>query len=227
MRWRSVAAFAVLGGLIAPAGVTAQGGPELRITPRIGVLTPPGWFYVEYAQFGVIPMEWTEAAILRSAVAGAAAELSLERAGIWVRGEVVRTVGAETAVGHAILNPASEAGPATVIRTWFYVPTAMTIGSVDLGLPTRLRLPGGIQPYVTAGLGVKHYAFNTTVLVLREEHVIVPQGGTVPTVNVGAGAILALRGLTLDLLFRDAISEYWGERQNDVMFMAGLAFRLR
>jgi hypothetical protein len=227
MRWRSLAAFAVMVGLIAPAGVAAQREPELRITPRIGVLTPPDWFYVEYAEFGVIPMEWTEAAILRSAVAGAVVELAFDRSGIWIRGEVVRTVGGESAVGHAILHPASQAGPAMVLRTWFYVPTAMTIGSVDLGLPTRLRLPGGIQPYVTAGLGVKHYTFDTAELDSREENVIVPQGGTVPVVNVGAGATMRLRGVTLDLLVRDAISEYWDERQNDVMFLAGLRFRLR
>lgn len=219
--------FAVLAGLMLPASVAAQPGPELRIIPRIGVLTPPDWFYVEYAEFGVIPMEWTEAAILRSAMAGAAVELGFERIGIWIRGEVVRTVGAETAVGHAILHPASEAGPAMVIRTWFYVPTAVTIASLDLGLPTRLRLPRGIQPYVTAGLGGKHYGFDNAALDSREEHVIVPRGGTVPMVNVGVGATMALRGLTLDLLVRDAISEYWGERQNDVMFFGGVKLRLR
>jgi hypothetical protein len=226
MRWWSFAALAVAVGL-GPAGTAAQGDRELRITPRVGVLTPPGWFYVEYAEFGVIPMEWTEAAILRSAVAGAAVELAFEGAGIWLRGEVVRTVGAETAVGHAILHPASQAGPAMVVRTWFYVPTAVTVASVDLGLPTRFRLPAGIQPYVTAGVGAKHYAFDTAELDAREENVIVPAGGTVPAVNVGAGATVSLRGVTLDFLFRDAISEYWGERQNDVMFMSGLRIRLR
>lgn len=227
MKWRRLAAFAVLAGTLVPVGAGAQRAVELRVTPRIGLVTPPGWFFVEYSQFGVIPMEWTEAAILRSTVVGAAVEAAFHRHGVWVRGEVIRTLGAETAVGHAILHPASEAGPARVVRTWFYVPTAMTIASLDLGFPTRLRLPGGIQPYVTAGLGGKHYTFDTTELDTREEAVIVPQGGTVPTVNVGAGATVAIRGLTLDLQVRDAISEYWGERQNDMLFLAGLTIRLR
>lgn len=227
MQWRRVAAFAVLVGVMAPAGAAAQRAPEWRVTPRAGVLTPPGWFYVEYVEFGVIPMEWTEAAILRSAVVGAAVEVAFEGAGVWVRGEVVRTVGAETAVGHAILHPASQAGPAVVVRTWFRVPTAVTVASIDLAFPTRLRLPAGIQPYATAGLGAKHYAFDSTELDAREEQVIVPRGGTVPAVNVGVGGAVAVRGVTLDLLVRDAISEYWGERQNDVMFMAGLTLRLR
>jgi hypothetical protein len=220
-------ALAAMVLLLAPAGIHAQRSPEVRITPRVGLLTPPGWFYVEYAQFGVIPMEWTEAAVLRATVLGAALELAFESPGVWVRGEVTRTVGAETAVGHAVLYPASMAGPAVVVRTWFYVPTAITIATLDVGLPTRFRLPGGIQPYVTAGLGAKTYSFDTAELDAREENVIVPQDGTVPVVNVGAGATVAIRGITLDFLVRDAISEYWRERQNDVMFLAGLTLRVR
>jgi hypothetical protein len=227
MRWWKFAAMAILIGAMTPTGVAGQASPELRVTPRLGLLTPPGWFYVEYAEFGVIPMEWTEAAILRATVVGAALELSFERAGIWVRGEVVRTLGAETAVGHAILHPASQAGPASVVRTWFNVPTAVTVGSVDLGMPTRFSLPVGVQPYVTAGLGAKHYSFDTTELDARQENIIVPRGGTVPAVNVGAGAVVPVRSLTFDLQVRDVISEYWGERQNDVMFLVGLRLRLR
>lgn len=227
MKYRIIVALAALGSLMAPSAALTQQSFEVRVTPRIGALTPPGWFYVEYAQFGVIPMEWTEAAILRSAVAGAAVELAFERTGIWVRGEVLRTVGAETAVGHAILRPPTEAGPATVVRTWFDVPTAVTMGSVDVAFPTRLRLPRAIQPYVTAGIGGKHYAFDTAEVDAAEENLVVPQGGTVAMVNVGIGATITFRGLTLDLLVRDAVSEYWNEQQHDVFFLAGLTFRLR
>jgi hypothetical protein len=227
MQLTRVAAFAVLAGLALPAGAAAQRAPELRITPRVGLVTPPGWFYVEFPQFGVTPMEWTEAAILRATVVGASVELRFEGHGIWVRGDVVRTIRAETAVGHAILHPPTQAGPASVVRTWFYVPTAMTIASVDVALPTRLRLPAAIQPYVLAGLGAKRYHFDVSELESREENIVFPAPGTVPTVNVGIGATVPVRGLTMDLLVRDAISDYWGERQNDMTFMAGLSFRLR
>jgi hypothetical protein len=227
MRWTSVAAVVALAGLMGPACLAGQGGPELRVTPRVGLLTPPGWFYVQYAQFGVIPMEWTESAILRATVVGAAAEVAFDGAGVWVRGEVMRTVGGETGVVHAILYPASQAGPARVVRTPFEIPTTVTMTSLDLGLPTRFRLPAGIQPYVTAGLGAKRYTFDTAQLDEREENVIVPQGGTVQMINVGAGAIVTVRRLVFDVLVRDAISEYWDEQQHDVMFMAGLRLRLR
>jgi hypothetical protein len=227
MRWRKFAVFAVLVGAAVPAGLAAQSSPEIRVTPRVGLLTPPGWFYVEYAQFGVIPMEWTEAAILRSTVIGAAVELGFESAGVWVRGEVLRTVGGETAVGHAIFRPATQAGPATVVRTWFYPATTVTTGSLDLAFPTRFRLPWGIQPYVTGGVGAKRYAFDTAELESRPENVIVPEDGTVGLVNVGAGAVARVRSLTFDFQVRDAISDYWGERQHDVIFLAGLTLRIR
>lgn len=227
MKWSRFATFAILGVLLFPAGLAGQWVPEVRVTPRAGLLTPPGWFYVEYAQFGVIPMEWTEAAILRAPTVGGALELAFDGAGVWVRGEVVRTLGAETAVIHAVLYPPTQAGPAQVVRTRFNVPTTITAGSLDLGFPTRLRIPGGVQPYVTAGVGGKRYGFDLTPFEGREENVIVPQGGTVPALNIGAGATVTAAGLTLDLLVRNSISEYWGEQQNDVMFLAGMRFRVR
>jgi hypothetical protein len=227
MKGRNLAMLALLGALLAPAPALAQHQVELRLTPRIGLLTPADWFYVEFPSFGAGPTEWTEAAIQRAPIAGLALEAAAEATGVWVRGEVLRTVGAETAVIHALLVPASTAGPAYVVRTRVHVPTALTLGTLDLGFPTRLRLPGGIQPYVTAGIGGKRYDFDIAELEAREERFVVPRYGTVPVVNVGVGGVVTVLGITLDLLVRDAISEYWGEQQHDVMFLAGARFRLR
>lgn len=222
-----VPAFVVLAGFLVPVAGSAQTGPELRVIPRAGVLTPADWFYVEFPSFGSGPLEWTEAAIQSTAVLGLAGEIALDGPGIWIRGELIRTMGGRTAIIHALLNPASQAGPAFVVRTRFDVPSSLTIGTIDLGLPTRLRLPGGVQPYVTAGVGGKRYTFDITELETRDERIVIPRSGTVPVVNVGVGARVALRGWSLDMLVRDAFSEYWGEQQHDVMFLAGLDIRVR
>jgi hypothetical protein len=203
----------------------AQRALEVSLVPRAGVVTPAGWFYVEFKQFGVQPMVWTEAAILRAPLAALAAELRLAQ-GIWIRGEAARTVGAELLVIDAVLLPVSGFDPPRVDRTRYHLPAAVTTGSLDLAFPTRLRLPGGIQPYVTGGVGAKRYAMDVTPLEGREERIVFPQPGTVAMFNVGGGAAFQLRGVGVDLLVRDAVSEYWGEMQHDVMFLAGLSFRV-
>jgi hypothetical protein len=218
---------AVMAGLMLPGAAAGQEWLEVRATPRAGLMTPADWFYVEFPTFGVQPMTWTEAAILRAPVVGLAVELAAEELGVWLRGEVLRTVGGATRVIHAVLHPATQAGPAFVIRTDHDVPSTLTLGSVDLGFPLRLRLPGGIQPYVTAGLGGKRYDFDITELEASEQNIVVPRDGVVPLFNVGIGATIAVRGWTLDLLVRDAVSEYWHEQQHDVLFLAGLTVRLR
>lgn len=227
MTSRLSAALVLLVALAAPAVAAAQQGVEWRVTARAGLLTPADWFYVEFPNFGSAVLEWTEAAILRAPVMGLAAELALDERGFWLRGEVVRTVGGRAAVTHAFMVPASQAGPATVIRTRIDVPSAITTGTLDLALPTRLRLPGGIQPYVTGGVGAKRYDFDITALEERDERFVVPRDGTVPVLNVGVGAALDRRGWSFDLLVRDAISEYWGEQQHDVMFFSGVTLRVR
>jgi hypothetical protein len=227
MKFRSLAIVAVTVGSLVPAVAAGQDWLEVRATPRAGLMTPAGWFYVEFPAFGVQPMTWTEAAIQPAPVAGLAVELAVEELGIWLRGEVLRSVGGTTLVRHAVLHPATQAGPALVQRTQFHVPTVLTLGSVDLGLPLRLRLPAGIQPYVTAGVGGKRYDFDIAELEASELNVVVPRRGVVPLVNVGVGATATIRGWTLDLLVRDAVSEYWAEQQHDVLFLAGLTIRLR
>jgi hypothetical protein len=227
MQSRTWAALALLLTMLAPAAGAAQHALELRVTPRAGILTPADWFYVEFPNFGIGSMEWTEAAILRAPLVGLSAELAAESLGVWVRAEGLRTVGGRTAVIHAFLIPASEAGPANVVRTRINVASTVTLGTVDIGLPTRLRLPGGIQPYVTAGVGAKRYAFDTSWFDDRTERWVIPQDGVVLVINVGLGGTVTVRGWSLDLLVRDAISEYWDEQQHDVMILAGLSIRLR
>lgn len=227
MKMWSIAVLALAAAALAPVAAAGQRAAEWRVMPRVGVMTPPDWFYVEFPSFGSGPFEWTEAALLASPVAGLAGEVALDGLGIWVRGEVIRTVGARTAVVHALLTPASQAGPGFVSRTRFDVPSSLTVGTIDVGLPTRLRLPGGVQPYVTAGVGGKRYAFDVTELEDRSERIVIPRDGTVPVINVGVGATVAIRGWSLDLLVRDAFSRYWGEQQHDVMFLAGLTIRVR
>jgi hypothetical protein len=219
-----LAALTMAAAAHAPAA--AQAGVEVRLSPRAGMVTPADWFYVEFPSFGAGPMEWTEAAILRAPVVGLVAEAAFEATGIWIRAEALRTVGGRTAVIHAYLHPASQAGPGMVIRTRWDVPSTLTTGTVDVALPLRLRLPFGVQPYVTAGAGAKHYGFDLSELEGREERVVQPSPGTVPVANVGGGVVVDLRRWRLDVLVRDAVSEYWGEQQHDVTFLAGLSIRL-
>jgi hypothetical protein len=227
MMGRMVATVVFAGMILAPAMASAQARAEIRVMPRAGMVTPADWFYVEFASFGSGPLDWTEAAITRAPVVGLTAEVSLDHLGLWIRAEALRTVGGRTTIIHAILYPASQVGPGQVVRTRWDVPSTLTTGTVDLGLPLRLRLPGGIQPYVTAGIGAKRYGFDLAALDGREERIVRPAPGTVPVFNAGVGAVMDIRGVRLDLLVRDALSEYWGEQQHDVTFLAGLGIRVR
>ncbi len=210
--------------LLMPGSAAAQHPLDVRLTPRAGVLTPADWFYEEFRHFGVDPLEWTEAAILRAPLVGLTAEVEPRGSGLWLRGEVLTTLGAETSVTYAVLVPASLAGPARVDRFNYRVPTTLTMGSFDVGLPTAFRLPFGIQPYVTAGVGGKRYAFDNGEIAPYEAQIVLPQKGTVLMANLGAGATFRFLGVSADLLVRDAISHYWGKQQHDVMVLAGLAW---
>ena len=212
-----IAMAAALAGGVSP--VPAQ--VVVRVAPRAALLTPADWFYEEYAHFGVQPLEWTRAAILRSAMAGAAVEVELPALGLWARAEVARTVGGRTWVEHAWLRPPVGFEPATVIRTWYHVPTSLTAATLELGLPTRLRLPAGIQPYITAGVGAKRYGFDTAGMGAAPENIILPQPGTRPSLSVGGGAVVDVGGVRLDLVVRDAISTYWDRLQHDVSVSLG------
>lgn len=224
---RRIPAAVVLAGCLAyPTAVAAQMDLEVRVIPRAGVLTPADWFYEEFAHFGVDPVEWTEAAVLRSTLVGLTAEIELGDLGVWVRGEVLRTLGAETSVVNAYLIEASTAGPPTVVRTAYWVPTSLTIGTLDVGLPTAFRLPWNVQPYFTAGIGGKRYAFDIGVLENADDDLIPPEDGVTFVTNVGGGFRAPVSGrLGIDFLARDAMSHYWDKLQHDVMVLLGLSWR--
>lgn len=216
----------LLVGLAGPADAVAQDGWSLRVTPRAGLLTPADYFYEEFRHFGLDPLEWTEAFILRAPVFGLAAELEIAGTGVWIRGEVARTVDGIMSMRHAVLFPATGFDPPRVEKTDYRVATALTMGSLDLVFPTQLRF-GPVQPYVTAGIGGKRYSFDTDPFLDLAERVVLPQPGVVPMANVGAGAVVTVLGATLDIQVRDALSKYWDRLQHDVMVLTGLTFRLR
>ncbi len=222
-RWIVVILFA---GLLGPAEAAAQGGLNLRITPRAGVLTPADWFYEEFRHFGIDPVEWTEAAVLRAPVLGLAGEVEIPGTGLWLRGEVLRTVDGITSMTHGVLFETNGFDPPRVERTPYRVATAITMGSVDVAFPTLFRV-GPVQPYVTAGVGAKHYSFDTDPFTEIQDQVVLPQSGAVAMVNAGAGATARVRGLTFDLQIRDALSRYWDRVQHDVLFLAGLTWQIR
>lgn len=212
--------------LILPAGAAAQTELEVRVSPQAGILTPAEWFYYQVTVYGEGPMEWTEAALLRSKVVGLSAEVRFGDTGIWLRGNALRTLDGETYIAFAVLN-SGPMTPPTVVRQRYWVPTEITMASLDVGLPTRLRLPFRIQPYIVAGLGAKHFTFDRAELSQGDEGLVAPEDGTELMVNVGGGAVVPVwRGIELDVQVRDALSEYWDDQQHDVTWVAGLSWRV-
>lgn len=205
-----------------PAGAAAQ-ALEVRVTPRAGALTPADWFYEEFSHFGAGPLEWTEAVLRKAPVVGLTAQLSVLDDALWIRAEVLRTVGQELSVTHAFLQEPVGYNPPRVIRTPFVLDAALTIGTLDLAFPTRFRLPLDLQPYVTAGLGGKRYAFDAGPIEQYDDQMVMPQEGVTWVINAGAGLTARVFGLDLDFLVRDAISEYWGKQQHDVFLLFGVS----
>jgi hypothetical protein len=227
-RLRAVVGGAVLGALLAgPAPAAAQHCPELRIAPRAALLTPADWLYVEFPAFGAEPLSWTQAAVLRAPLVGGTAEARWERPGVWIRGELLRSLGAETSLTHSQLRPREGFEAPRTVHAFYRVPTTLTFAGVELGLPTRLRLPRGIQPYVTVGGGAKWYGFGDAGLPDDAGIVQLPEPGMERLFQIGGGAALALGPVSLDLALRDAISHYWGRQQHDVMVLTGLSLRIR
>lgn len=218
--------FAVSGLAPTPASAQSMGDAlEVRITPRVGALTPADWFYEEFLHFGVDPVEWTEAFIYEAPVLGLTVEARLGVPGLWIRGEVLRTVDAVTSMTHAVLREASGFDPPRVVRTPYRVATALTLGTLDLALPVRLTL-GSVQPYVIAGVGAKRYDFDTDPFLHLQDRVVLPQPGVVPMANLGAGVTARVLGVAVDLQLKDAMSQYWGQLQHDVMLLAGATWRV-
>ncbi|MFW6205708.1 MAG: hypothetical protein ACOC5I_00580 [Gemmatimonadota bacterium] len=225
-RWTVPLALAA--ALAAPAAASAQLGLDdldVRVTPRAGLMTPADWFYQEFLHFGLAPLEWTEASVLRATVVGLSVEVEIPGTGVWIRGEALRTVDGMTSMTHSVLLEASGYEPPRVERTPYRVATAVTTGSLDLAFPMQLRI-GPVQPYVTAGVGGKRYSFDTEPFMAFADRVVLPRSGTVPMANVGVGAVVRVLGVDVDVQVRDAMSEYWGRLQHDVMVLGGVAWQL-
>lgn len=218
------AAAALAALIVFPAASAAQSPYQIRIIPRAGMVTPDGYFYVQYGRFGLGPVEWTEAAIEASPVVGFTAEMELA-GGLWLRGEVLRALDASLSVAYVEAQEPVGFEPPQFARTYYDIPTTLTVGSIDLALPTRLSLPFGIQPYFTGGIGAKRYTFDRDAfgpIDEQDDDLVYPSDGTSLTLNAGAGAVVRIGTLGIDLLVRDAISEYWGSQQHDVLFLLGL-----
>jgi hypothetical protein len=223
-----LAVAAALAALIVfPAASAAQSSLEVRLTPRAGLVTPDGYFYVQYGRFGLGPIEWTEAALESAPVVGLSAEVELGGSGIWIRGEVLRALDASLSVAYVEAQEPVGFEPPQLARTYYDIPATLTIGSVDLAFPTRLTLPFGVQPYFTGGIGAKRYTFDRDAfgpIEDQDDDLVYPGDGTSALLNAGVGAVVRFGGLGLDVLVRDAISEYWGNQQHDVLFMLGLTW---
>lgn len=220
----AAAALAVL--LLCPAASAAQ-DLAVRVIPRAGIITPADYFYIQFGRFGLGPVRWTESWILATPTVGLTAEVEIGGSDLWIRGEVLRTIGGETEVVYARAQEPVGINPPEIARTYYYIPTDLTVGSVDLAFPTRFRLPYGIQPYFTGGIGGKRYTFDRSAFGPLDElpdDMILPQQGVTLMLNVGAGITVQVAGLTFDLLARDAISEYWERQQHDVTLLAGLTW---
>ena len=210
--------------LLGPVAGAAQVDARFRVTPQVALMTPADWFFYEVTGLGgSSPLVWTESSVLRSTALGLTAEAEIGQSGIWIRGNLLRTLDAETYLAHAVLQEAFP-NPPSVRRTRYWLPTTMTLGSIELAFPTRFRLPFSVQPYVSAGIGGKHYSFDRSPLSEALAGIVQPEDGTVLMGVVGAGVVIPIRGIGLDLQIRDSMNKYWEDLQHDVLWSIGLAW---
>lgn len=221
---RSLSLVAALCLAAAPLG--AQSSLAVRIGPRVGVVSPDAYFYEQYTNFsGDGPVEWTDASLGRALVLGLDFEVGRPGGGLYVRGEVLRSVDTWLSVSRSIVQPRVLFDPPYVETTWLDVPATVLVTSLEMVVPTRLNL-WQAQPYVLAGVGGKRYTFGDPTEP-NEVDAILPQNGFTWGVSVGAGMTVPILGLTLDLQGRDAISRYWGKAEHDMVYSVGLLWRVR
>jgi hypothetical protein len=190
------------------------------------MLAPDEYFYEIYQKFvDEEPTEWTTTYLGRTGIFGLGADITLGEGDLRVRAEVMHAFGGWMAASHSILHPRTLTRPPFVETVWVNFPYDMTLTSVHLVLPTRLRI-WKIEPYVSAGIGGKFYRFGSPD---RDwpENAVHPEDGFSWSGDLGAGLNAALtERLILDLQVRDAISKYWEKTQNDFVFSLALAWRV-
>ncbi len=230
-------AMAVLVGTVllcarAHAPVLAQEPPvapaplAVRIIPRAGLLSPDAYLYEQYANFsGDGPVEWTDGYLGRAVVLGIGVEVGRPGGSLLLRAEVLRSFGGWLSVSRSVVVARQIFDPPHVATTWLDVPAAVTTGSLQLVIPTRLTILRA-QPYVLAGVVGKRYDFGDPTSP-NDAGAILPSSGVTWGGDVGVGMTVPVLGFTVDVQGRDAISRYWGKTEHDVVFSTGLLLRVR
>jgi hypothetical protein len=217
---------ALFWGIGVPSAAKAQEGLAIRLIPRIGITSPDEYFYEEFANFADDePAEWTNGSLGRAAYVGLGLEVGREDRGFFFRGQLAHTFEGWLSVVHGIIRPRVLFEPPEIINTFLDVPAALTFASIQLILPAQLEV-AGVRPYGLLGGGGKWYHFGSPTEANTVE-AILPSNGFTASLEVGAGVSFSILGLDFDAQARDAINRYWGKTQNDLIFSAGLLWRVR
>lgn len=213
-------------GLAAQQPGPGKGAFAISVVPRLGLFSPDRYLYEEYVNFsGDGPVEWTHGRMGRALLVGMGLEAGRTGGGVSLRGELLRSIDGWLAAAHSVIIPRQLYEAPYVQTTWLDIPVAVTITSLQVHLPTRLTF-GGVEPYVLAGIGSRRYDFGDATAE-DPGAVILPESGSILCADAGAGITARVLGLTIDLQGRDAIGRYWGKTQHDILFTAGLAWRIR
>jgi len=207
-------------GLVLPGDLGAQES-ALRISPRVGVMSPDPYLYEYFANFsGDGPVEWTTAALGRALVLGLAVERDVRGGAVVLRAEMLGAFEGWTSVTHSVVRPRDLFEPPYVETTWMDVRSSVAMVSVQALLPLRLVV-GRFRPYVMAGVGGKYYDFGVPSPP-NEVSATLPDNGFTWGGDVGVGFTVPFKGLTWDVQGRDAMNRYWGKTQHDFLFTAGV-----
>ena len=213
--------------VLMPARATlAQEDFTIGVIPRIGLLSPDGYFYEQFSNFGDDqPTEWTTGSLGRAAYVGLGMEVGLQERGIYLRGEVGRSFEGWLSAVRGYVQPRVFFDPPEILYSYLDVPAALTFATAQVVLPTQFEY-WGVRPYFLVGGGGKWYQFGAPT----EENTvgaILPSNGFTATLDLGAGTTFSLFGLDFDLQARDTFNRYWGKSQNDLIFSGGLVYRVR
>jgi hypothetical protein len=209
-----------------PLRLSAQDDLTIRIVPRVGLTNPDEYLYEMFTNFGVDePNEWTTGSLGRSAYVGLDLEVGKEDRGIFLRGELAHTFEGWLSVIHGIVIPRTLFEPPKIVNTFLDVPAAITFASIQIVLPTQFEVRG-IRPYGLVGGGGKWYHFGSPTEPNTVE-AILPSEGFTAAFDLGAGVSFSLFGFAFDVQARDAINQYWGKTQHDLVFSGGMVWRIR
>jgi hypothetical protein len=215
------------GNALSAQGTGAAGGTlQVRVVPRIGLLSPDRYLYEQFANLsGDGPVEWTDGFLQRALLLGIGVEVGRPGSGVALRGEVVRSFGGWLNASHSIVIPRQFFDPPYVQTTWLDVPTAVLMGSLQLILPLRLTL-WSAEPYVVAGTHARRYSFGEPTTA-NEVEAILPGDGVTYGGDLGAGFTVPIHGVAIEVQGRDSITRYWGKIQHDIVLSTGVVWRVR